>query len=87
MDQRIFHLGLSVEATSLYILVDSLSETGTPINRRACQTLWNSGPEELDRAAAELVERGVMEKDQAGNWRLVPPGDWPQAPDPWAAGS
>jgi hypothetical protein len=82
MDQRIFKMGLSVEAVSLYILLDSLSEAGTPLNRRACRTVWNAGPEELDRAASELLRRGIMEfgGEVSGQpaWRLVPAGDWPE---------
>ena len=79
MDQRIFEMKLSVEATSLYLLMVPLSDSGATLDRPTLLRFWNSGPEELDRALAELEERGVIGGDQRRRWYVRPVGSW-QAP-------
>jgi len=76
MDQRIFELNLSVEATSLYLLMVPLSDSGAILDRPTMLKFWNSGPEELDRALAELEERGVISGGRQGRWHIQPVGNW-----------
>jgi hypothetical protein len=47
MDRKIFSLNLSVEATSAYILICNLAESGTPITIESAGTFWNDRPESL----------------------------------------
>ncbi len=76
MDQRIFELELSVEATSLYLLMVPLSDSGAVLDRPTMLRFWNSAPQELDRALAELEGRGVISGDQRGRWHIRPAGSW-----------
>ena len=76
MDQRIFQIGLSVEATSLYLLMDSLGDGGLVLNRDTVARFWNAEPRQLDLAARELRARGIMDHDSQFNWFLRPQADW-----------
>ncbi len=76
MDQRIFQLGLSVEATSLYLLMVPLSDSGAVLDRPTMLRFWNSDPAELDRALAELERRGVISGGQRERWHILPAGNW-----------
>ncbi len=76
MDQRIFELGLSVPATSLYLLMTALSDGGASLNRANVVNVWNAPPEQLDQAFAELVARGVAGADPDGSWFVRPFADW-----------
>ena len=76
MDRRIFEMELSVEATSLYLLLASLSEAGTSLGREVALPIWNAPVEKLDEAARELIQRGVVSPDPGGGWRLEPQANW-----------
>lgn len=76
MDQRIFDLKLSVEGTSLYLLMTGLSDSGATVNREVALRVWNAPLEQLDQAFTELVARGVAGADAGGDWYLRPAGDW-----------
>ena len=54
MDREIFNLNLSVEATSAYILICNLAESGTPITIESAGTFWNDTSEALVSALEEL---------------------------------
>ncbi|MFZ5587777.1 MAG: hypothetical protein ACOZHQ_17800 [Thermodesulfobacteriota bacterium] len=76
MDQQIFKLGLSVPATSLYLLIDSLSDSGARLNRETVLKVWNAGPEQLDQAFTELVARRIAGADASGAWFVRPASEW-----------
>ncbi|MGD8564309.1 MAG: hypothetical protein PVG03_17335 [Desulfarculaceae bacterium] len=76
MHQQIFDLNLSVEATSLYLLMVSLSDSGTPLEREIMLKIWNSTPEKLDQALKELAERQVAETGSQDRWHLLPSSMW-----------
>lgn len=76
MDQKIFTMGLSVEATSLYLLMVSLSDAGTPLTLDSCSQFWNSSPEDLENAWAELDRRGIISKASLDNWFIQPSNQW-----------
>ncbi|MFH1061000.1 MAG: hypothetical protein V1797_20240 [Pseudomonadota bacterium] len=76
MDQQIFKQGLSVPATSLYLLIDSLSDSGARLTRETVLRVWNAGSEELDQAFAELVARHIAGADAGGVWFVRPAPDW-----------
>jgi hypothetical protein len=60
MDRKIFNLNLSVEATSAYILICNLAESGTPITIESAGTFWNDKPEALISALEELKRHWVI---------------------------
>ncbi len=76
MDQKIFTMGLSVEATSLYLLMVSLSDAGTPLTLESCNQFWNSSPDDLETAMAELEQRGIISKASLDNWYIQPSSKW-----------
>ena len=76
MDQKIFTMELSVEATSLYLLMISLSDAGTPLNMESCGQFWNSSDEELKSAMSELAHRSVISQASQGNWFIQPSSEW-----------
>jgi hypothetical protein len=76
MDQKIFTMGLSVEATSLYLLMVSLSDAGTPLTVESCSQFWNSSTEDLKTAMAELAGRGVISQASMENWFIQPSSKW-----------
>ena len=76
MDQKIFTMGLSVEATSLYLLMVSLSDAGTPLTLESCSQFWNSSSDDLESAMAELDERGIIDKASLDNWYIQPSSQW-----------
>jgi len=81
MDRRIFTLGLSVPAVSLYILCATLVDQGRTVSRKNVLPTWNSSEEDLDAAFSELEKRGVVRRilsDLAGNdvFRVMDSGEW-----------
>jgi hypothetical protein len=60
MDRKIFSLNLSVEATSAYILICNLAESGTPITIESAGTFWNDTPEALVNALEELSRHSII---------------------------
>jgi hypothetical protein len=80
MDQKIFEMGLSVEGTSLYLLMVPLSDSGVPLDRENMARFWNASPEEMDRALVELRGRGVIDRGSQGEWFILPPSDWRREP-------
>lgn len=75
MEQRIFSLGLSVEAVSLYLILESLAPAGEALAREDWAGRWVAGDEALDRAAEELVLHGVAER-RGRDLGLRPAGEW-----------
>ncbi len=78
MDRKIFEMSLSVEATSLYLLLVPLAEGGVPLNRDSAMQFWNSSQDKLDDAAEELLARCVIQTVISGDWLLLPPTSWVQ---------
>lgn len=76
MDQRIFELNLSVEATSLYLLAVSLADGGAPLDQENISRFWNGSPSQLEQAWAELLQRQVTEQDPEGKLRLRAFWEW-----------
>ena len=67
MDRKIFDLNLSVEATSAYILICNLADSGTPITIESAETFWNDKPEALVSALKELNHHGIIFEAQDAN--------------------
>jgi predicted ATPase len=83
MDQKIFTLNLSVEATSAYIVICTLAESGTPVTIESAGSFWNDSPEALIRALEELNHRRVifeeLDSKQMRQYFLNQPDLWDPA--------
>ncbi len=62
MDQKIFSIGLSVEAISLYLLCCGLADGGETVSSINIGATWNSTPEELEQAHEHLEDAGILKK-------------------------
>ncbi len=60
MDRAIFDLRASVEATSLYILLCALMDSGDPPTLELALQKWAGTEESLIAAAEELISRSVI---------------------------
>ena len=80
MDRKIFSLNLSVEATSAYILMCTLAESGAPITIESAGTFWNDTPEALVSALEELDRHGIifeaLDANQMRQYYLNPSDLW-----------
>ena len=81
MDRKIFTMGLSVEAVSLYILCCSLVDQGRTVSSRNILPVWNSSEKDLESAFVELERSGIARRilsDLAGNevFRIMDSGEW-----------
>jgi hypothetical protein len=76
MEQRIFEMGLTVQATSLYLLLVSLAQAGAPLTRANVLNFWNAAEPDIDQAFAELVVRRVTGTEAGGAWRVRPTAEW-----------
>ena len=61
MQDRIFSLGLSVEAVSLYLILHDLEFHGMPLERENIEPRWNAPPQALEHAIEELVMHMVVQ--------------------------
>ncbi len=60
MSQKIFSLGLSTEAISLYLLCCHLHDAREDLTVPAMGDLWNGSREALARGIADLEERRIL---------------------------
>lgn len=60
MDQRIFRMGLSVEAISIYLLACALTDAGETATQTSIGLRWNGSAEELADGISLLVDRKVF---------------------------
>ena len=78
MDRKIFAMNLSVEATSAYILICTLAESGAVITIESAGSFWNDSPEALTRALEELNHRRIIYEELDAKQRrqyLLNPAD------------
>ena len=62
MDRQIFNMQLSIEATSAYIVVASLTGENLRPTLEYIQARWTSTPEALEAALNELMGRHILEQ-------------------------
>lgn len=60
MDRTIFDMNLSVEATSLYILICSNTAGNQGPTLETLLSIWNGSDEQMKTAADELTRRGIL---------------------------
>ncbi len=80
MNRKIFALNLSVPATSAYILICTLADSGTPVTIESAGTFWNDTPEALVNALEELNRHRIvyeaLDSNQVRQYHLNPPDLW-----------
>jgi len=80
MDRKIFSLNLSVEATSAYIIICNLADSGTPITIESAQAFWNDKPEALVNALEELTRLHIifeaLDANQMRQYYVNPSDRW-----------
>ncbi|WP_045212873.1 hypothetical protein [Desulfonatronovibrio magnus] len=62
MDNKIFKLGLSVEAVSLYLILFDLDFSKVPLERENIESRWNAASKLLDKALEELEMNNVVSR-------------------------
>ena len=60
MDQKIFNIGLTMEAVSLYLLCCGLADAGSTISKKNILEIWNTGEEELKNCLHTLEEKNIL---------------------------
>lgn len=65
MEQKIFKMGLSTEAVSLYLLCCHLVDSNAPISIAKLRDIWNGSAEMLNTSIKELADRNVLHKEPA----------------------
>lgn len=76
MDQAIFNLNMSVEATSLYLMLDDMLSRGDTPNFEACELKWTTSCEKLEAAMHELAARGVIDRAEDGTLLIKESQHW-----------
>jgi hypothetical protein len=80
MNQKIFTMELSVEATSAYIVICSLAEGGAPVTIESVSAFWNAAPEALTAALRELGNHRIiteaLDDKLMRQYLLNPPDRW-----------
>jgi DNA-binding PadR family transcriptional regulator len=79
MEHMIFQLGLSVEAVSLYILLDHFEDSGKSITREILLTKWNASSDLLEQSLQELEMQGVVTISEQGVVAATPVSRWKAA--------
>ncbi|MDJ0831038.1 MAG: hypothetical protein QNI92_14385 [Desulfobacterales bacterium] len=85
INQKIFKLGLPVEAISAYLLCCGLNDAGTSITIGTLQEVWNSTKDQLKTSVAILEERKILSKimrdgEKSTVYRLMPVERWKAEP-------
>lgn len=62
MEQKIFNLGLSVDGTSLYLILAALQSEAAALNLENVSSRWLSSQEKLEASIAELEAHQVIAK-------------------------
>ncbi len=60
MDQKIFKVGLSLEAVSVYMLCCSLADSDTTISTKNLLEIWTSTTEALTEGLKDLEKRNIV---------------------------
>ena len=70
MNQKIFEIGLSVEAISVYLICSSLADADAPISTNNLMEMWNSTESALVECLEILEEKNIIRRiisDSGGN--------------------
>jgi hypothetical protein len=82
MNQKIFEMGLPVEAVSLYLLCCGLEDLGTTVSTNKISEIWNGSPELLQESIHGLAEKNILQPvlsaqgSENAVFRILPPNQW-----------
>lgn len=76
MDQKIFTVGVSETAITLYLLLTGLADSGESLTQKKASGMWNDTPEAFEAAWQELAGRGIIKPDASDGLRLCPSEMW-----------
>lgn len=62
MDQKVFTIGLSIEAISIYLLCCSLADSDTTISSKNLLEIWTGTKEALVEGLKDLEKRNILLK-------------------------
>ncbi|GAU09605.1 hypothetical protein [Desulfoplanes formicivorans] len=79
MEHTIFELGLSVEAVSLYILLDHFEGSKGRVTREILLTKWNASADSFEKSLQELEMQGVVTISEQGMVATTPVSRWKAA--------
>lgn len=85
MDQKIFQMGLSVEAVSLYLLCCGLEDLGSIVSTKKISKIWNDSPERLQESIAALEGKNILQRvlsaegSESSVFAVLPPNQWADA--------
>ncbi|WP_027178356.1 hypothetical protein [Maridesulfovibrio bastinii] len=68
-------MNLSMEATSLYLLLEGLGAKQAVLLEDECRIRWNAADEDYDKGREELLLLNIIEKKGEG-LKLVSPDSW-----------
>jgi hypothetical protein len=71
MDQAIFNQGLSIEATSLYIVITTLVSEHQPSTLENIEARWTARHQDLQAALDELKSRSIVRRELAPDGQMV----------------
>jgi ABC-type cobalamin/Fe3+-siderophores transport system ATPase subunit len=74
--KKIFSLGLSVEATSAYLIVEDLLSLGSKAYTHIIVERWSSTDEALESALTELEMHGVIQRQTPEFLDVLPEETW-----------
>ena len=74
--KKIFSLGLSVEATSAYLIVEDLLSLGSKAYTHIIVERWSSTDEALESALTELEMHGVIQRQAPEFLDVLPEETW-----------
>jgi len=78
MQQKIFHLGLSVEAISVYMILEELMATGNALNVGNVKKRWVRDVPTLESSLQELTMHSVVNR-QNDEIAVRPASEWSPA--------
>ena len=81
MSQKIFKMGFSVTAVSVYLLCCGLTDSGAPVSTKNLSEIWNGTGEELLLGLKQLEKNGILQcilsdHQRKTVYKLVNAQDW-----------
>lgn len=67
MNQKIFEIGLSVEAVSAYLICSSLADADAPITQKNLIGMWNNAETALNECLEILEKKNIIRRIISGN--------------------
>ena len=81
MDQKIFTIGLSIEAISIYLLCCSLADSDTTVSSKNLLEIWSGTKEALIEGLKDLEKRNILlkvisDRKESNIYKLTDANKW-----------